>query len=212
MCFSEEASFAAAFALSAISILCFRNTKDEPPYYALAAIPLIFALQQMTEGLQWLYLKGIWNSHGIAIFSRYLFLLIAMVIWPIWIPLSVWLPEKNELRRQGLLALMMLGALVALYDLGVLLIYPVEASIINKSIQYRLSLPESGFWPYAAVVILPWFVSSLPGAYWAGVILALSAVISSYLYYEVFVSVWCFSAGLISFMAWYLLRHRNART
>lgn len=50
MCFSAAASFIAGTTLSAIGVATLRNTKttSELPF---AAIPLLFGLQQLTEGV-----------------------------------------------------------------------------------------------------------------------------------------------------------------
>ena len=50
MCFSASASFIAGTSLSAVGVAALRNTKarSEQP---LAAIPLLFGIQQLTEGV-----------------------------------------------------------------------------------------------------------------------------------------------------------------
>ena len=53
MCFSASASFIAGTSLSAVGVAALRNTKarSEQP---LAAIPLLFGIQQLAEGVIWL--------------------------------------------------------------------------------------------------------------------------------------------------------------
>ena len=50
MCFSASASFSAGVALLGVSVLTLRATRA-PRELPLAAIPLLFALQQLTEGV-----------------------------------------------------------------------------------------------------------------------------------------------------------------
>jgi len=53
MCFSASASFIAGMSLSAIGVAALRNTeaRTEQP---LAMMPLLFGVQQLTEGVTWL--------------------------------------------------------------------------------------------------------------------------------------------------------------
>ena len=53
MCFSASASFIAGTSLSALGVVSLRRTelKTEQP---LAMIPLLFGLQQLSEGVVWL--------------------------------------------------------------------------------------------------------------------------------------------------------------
>jgi hypothetical protein len=53
MCFSATASFGAAVVLGTIGIVAMSKAGTKPQRL-LAAIPLIFAVQQVTEGLIWL--------------------------------------------------------------------------------------------------------------------------------------------------------------
>jgi hypothetical protein len=60
MCFSPEASFAAAGVLVSAGVCCVRGAwvKDRA-YLPLSVVPLFFATQQFCEGLVWL---GLGNS------------------------------------------------------------------------------------------------------------------------------------------------------
>ena len=57
MCFSATASFGASAVLGAIGIIAVAKAKTKPQRL-FATIPLIFAVQQLTEGLLWLSLKN----------------------------------------------------------------------------------------------------------------------------------------------------------
>ena len=105
MCFSATASFAAGALLLGIgtltlsSALATHRRRDLP----FAAIPLLFAVQQMMEGVIWLTFRAeatLLNSvmtHMYSFFSH--------VLWPVWVPVAVLLREPagclNSIRICG---------------------------------------------------------------------------------------------------------------
>jgi hypothetical protein len=60
MCFSATASFSAAVVIGSVGIVTLRAAAVKHDYriLALAALPLLFALQQVVEGLLWLDLAA----------------------------------------------------------------------------------------------------------------------------------------------------------
>lgn len=92
MCFSASASFTAATLLTSIGCVSYA-VATKKRYYLFAAIPLLFALQQATEGFIWLY------PHNAIL--PYIYLSFALIIWPTWVPLSFVMygvPQRNALR------------------------------------------------------------------------------------------------------------------
>jgi hypothetical protein len=98
MCFSALASFSAGAALLAVGAATVRRTRRvaDLPY---AFIPLCFGVQQLLEGALWLTLPQRQNcltgllTQGYSTFSQ--------VIWPIYIPLAVYLLESPGWRRHA---------------------------------------------------------------------------------------------------------------
>jgi hypothetical protein len=62
-----------------------------------AAIPFLFALQQLAEGAVWSTMRGPSPAllHGLAV---NLFLGIGLLVWPIWVPLSLRLLRSGRAR------------------------------------------------------------------------------------------------------------------
>ncbi|WP_394353509.1 DUF6629 family protein [Pedobacter foliorum] len=93
MCFSAPASFAAGVGLLLVGSIAMIKAKTAAQR-VLACIPIFFAMQQVIEGVLWLAL-----SH--AAYARwsdlvmYLFLAFAQTVWPILVPLSMLLFEKD---------------------------------------------------------------------------------------------------------------------
>ena len=99
MCFSATASFTAGAVLVTAGVLSLRHvtSKNALPF---ASIPLLFGLQQMVEGIVWTTF-GSPEVHAIA---TYVFVMFSHVLWPTFVPLSIWLLEKDPLRKKPLLA------------------------------------------------------------------------------------------------------------
>ncbi len=98
MCFSTTASFAAATVLGGIGILSLKKTthRTQIPF---AAIPLVFGTQQLFEGFVWLgLLHQIPQNYYLIAVNAFLFF--AMVVWPLWVPISMTLIEKNEKKKR----------------------------------------------------------------------------------------------------------------
>ena len=74
MCFSAPASFIASGGLAVLGGVSFVTAKKEDKI--LAAIPILFAIQQFCEGIQWIYL----NSGSSSLIAGYLFLFFAFIL------------------------------------------------------------------------------------------------------------------------------------
>jgi Na+/H+ antiporter NhaA len=139
----------------------------------------------------------------------------AQVIWPVMIPLSVLLMEKNATRKKILTVLLAVGAAAAVYYLYGLVFHHAYAEIRGRHISYQNSVTDSlgvtGVIVYLAAVILPLFISSIKRMYVLGIILALSFVVSAVFYTQCLTSVWCFFAAVISFVIFYIIRDSHAK-
>jgi heme A synthase len=61
---------------------------------ALAVIPLLFGIQQLCEGWVWVGLAI--SSHALTIAGATAFLFFALLVWPVWIPLSTLFTERSR--------------------------------------------------------------------------------------------------------------------
>lgn len=157
MCFSASASFGAGVILSAIGVLSLKKAKNSNQT-AFAAIPLIFAVQQISEGFLWLALSDPYYfplQQGMT----FLFLFFAQVMWPIWVPAALLLLTEKEKRTLIQKALVLIGAVVSGYLAYCLSFYPVTAMDTGMHIMYQQDYPEgpglyAGFL-YIVATILP---------------------------------------------------------
>ena len=198
MCFSATASFVAAGVTGAVGIAALRRAQH-PSEWPLAAVPLIFAAQQGVEGLLWLQLP-VAPDGPTTTFLTYLFLLFAEVLWPAFAPLACLLIEPNKTRRMAIMACLVTGLAVAANSFVSIFSHPHTANIIGHHVAY-VSENEVSYLMGTAYLVATGGVIALSSH---RVMIALSAIVivgafvSYMLYWESFVSVWCFFAATAS--------------
>lgn len=208
MCFSAEASFGAGLLISTIGIASLRQVteKEQIPF---AAIPLIFGIQQFTEGILWLALTHP-EYAGLKDVSMYNFLFFAQVVWPVWVPYSIWRIQSAEERNVWLKVLAIIGAVVSLYLFYCLINFKIDASVLSFHIAYEQWYPKNlkmiGASFYLIVTIAPPFLSKFRGMRLLGIAILISYLVTMFFYRSYVISVWCFFAALISASIWYIIR------
>jgi hypothetical protein len=208
MCFSPEASFVGGIIISSIGIATIKKV-HKPSQLIFASIPLFFGIQQIAEGCLWLTLP--YQEYAtIQKISTYTFLIMAEVLWPIMIPLSVLFMEENPKRKQSLWILLGLGILLSLYYVFCLVAFSVTPIISGYHILYKTDFPQSismlAFTVYLVVTITPLFVSSIKRTYLLGIFMFLSCLVTAIFFTQYLTSVWCFFAALISGVIFWILR------
>lgn len=197
MCFSATASFTAGTALSAVGVLTLRKprTQRELP---LALIPLLFGIQQLTEGVLWLSLRH--DLPTLQLWSTYVFSGFSHVLWPIFVPFAVLLVEANRRRQQALGVFLVLGVGVGVYLLYFLVRFGVTAQIHGQSIVY--DSPHFYIWGVLVIYLLATCVSGLFSSHrcinYFGVLAFVLAIAAALVSIHTFVSVWCFFAAVLS--------------
>jgi len=208
MCFSAEASFAGGAIITVIGIATVTKV-HKPSQLIFAMIPLFFGIQQFAEGVLWVTLPNP-EYIGVQKFVTYFFLIMAQLIWPMLIPLSVLFMEENKKKRKFLWGLLVLGTSLALYYGICLLLFSVDPKIVGYHIQYNPDFPESvAKWAFAAYLIAtitPLFVSSVKRIYILGVLMFLSCLVTAIFFTQFLTSVWCFFAAIISGVIFWILR------
>ncbi|MEI9921416.1 MAG: DUF6629 family protein [Bacteroidota bacterium] len=211
MCFSSSASFGAGAVLAVVGTVSITQVRN-PSQIALASIPLLFAVQQVAEGLLWVSIP----DQGASIRQHdatYLFLLFAQVVWPTLVPLSILMMEKESRHKIILRVLTGVGLIVSVYLLYCLVTYHVEARIVGQHISYIQDYPTGLRYPGVALYILatiaPLFFSQVKKMWVLGTIITASYVVTEVFYNNYVLSVWCFLASVISIAV--LLIMRNIR-
>lgn len=194
MCFSPEASFTAGVILTAAGIYTIKSAKKKTEL-PLATIPLIFGIHQLMEG-------GVWVTFPYPVahtIFTYLFVGIAYVFWPAYIPFAVLSLEKIQKNKKILRYFQIAGIVAALGMLFAILKTPVDSFVRQNSICYNVKNITSliGIL-YIAALTLPQFFSSDKFIRLFGIGAIVSLAISYYFYTATFASVWCFFAAILS--------------
>jgi hypothetical protein len=202
MCFSATGSFGVAAVIAGIGAVAVAQKKP-PSHRMLAAVPLMFAAQQVAEGIVWLTIHDP-NKRVATLAAAVVFLAFALVVWPVWVPLSLLKAERKPHRRRALAVLACCGGVVSVYAGQMLLRRPPSAHVAGHSIAYSygtdapallLALYIPG---YILPSIVPFFVSSVSKAKTMGVVLAVAFAATMVMQRQALTSVWCFFAAILS--------------
>ena len=136
MCFSATASFSAGALLLGIGTLTLRSAMATHQRSALpfAATPLLFAVQQLSEGVIWLTFSR--DAPQLNSVMTHVYSFFSHVLWPAYVPLAVWLIEPPGQRRHLLLMFAAAGFAVAAYLLYILVAFPVVSRPTGQHIEY----------------------------------------------------------------------------
>ena len=203
MCFSSSASFVASGGLAIIGGVSFVAAKKEDKI--LAVIPIMFAIQQFFEGIQWVYL----NNGSVSFFSGYSFLFFAFILWPLYVPVAVFVLDKNE--RKILRWFVFGGIVVASYFSIILMTVNVSINKLNSCINYSLNFPfkELIILAYLLAIVGSLCVSSLKIFRYFGVAVGFLGLVA-WLFFELtFTSVWCFFAAIVSLMFFFYVKYKR---
>lgn len=197
MCFSATASFSAGIVLLSVGVLAVKSAR-RPSELPLAAIPLLFAIQQLIEGVVWLtfrYEAPLLNAvmtHAYSFFSH--------VLWPVYVPVAVLLIEPPGWRRTTLWVLCAAGAAVAIYFMYMLVALPVVSRATGQHIEYVS--PHFFAVAVMGLYLLSTAISPMVSSHrWVKVfgVLALASFAAAYYFYaQWFISVWCLFAAILS--------------
>ena len=197
MCFSATASFTAGAALVATGGLTLRKSQGRTEL-PLAIVPLLFGLQQITEGILWLSLRRDWPL--LQVWTTNVYSMFSHVLWPILVPFAIALVETKRRRRAALGVFQTLGLAVGLY-----LLYFLVQSTTIAHIHYRSIVYDSPHFYLGAVLVLYLLATCVSGLLSShrcinafGVLAFILAVAAYQVSARTFVSVWCFFAAILS--------------
>jgi hypothetical protein len=111
MCFSASASFIAGTTLCAAGVATLKSTESrtELPF---AMIPLLFGIQQLTEGVIWL--TFLYDAPLLQQTMTYLYSGFSHVLWPMYVPFAIGILEAVRWRKRAIFAFEAVGVAVGL--------------------------------------------------------------------------------------------------
>ncbi len=198
MCFSAPASFIAAAVAGTAGAVCLARVR-EPGDWPLAAMPVFFATQQAIEGFLWLNLARDPASETTTALTEG-FLIFALVFWPLYAPLAAYAAEPDRRRKPWIAICIAAGAAVAVYFFTTLAATPRIASIHEHHIAYSAdpNLPLAIRVLYPVATCLSLILSSHRAVALGGIVIFIGSLVSYWMYWNAFTSVWCFFAAIAS--------------
>ena len=208
MCFSAEASFIAATVLVPTGLLTMKRAYNtDRRYLPLAALPLLFGLQQAMEGMVWLA-----NGNAAEV-ERYSLadMFFSWMAWPTWVPFSAYFIEA-ERRKPLYLVLAIIGGMLGAMQylpyfahdgwlttqfLPHIIVYQGKELfdyIIGRDMTYTI---------YVAVVIGSLLLSSDVNVRIFGVLVAAVMIVTVLFFSYAYISVFCFGGAVMSlYLVW----------
>ncbi len=195
MCFSATASFTAGTVLIITGVVTLQHVRSKAAF-PFACIPLLFGIQQMIEGVVWISF-GSPVLHSVA---TYTFVMFSHVLWPIYVPTTIYLIEKHPIRKKILWGISLIGALVSIYLFTWSVAGPVTCSIVGQSIAYQMDVPFPlpSFFLYFIATCAGSMVSSSLKIRIFGTAMLLWFFVAHAWYPETLFSVWCFFSAVLS--------------
>ena len=210
MCFSATASFSAGAVLIGFGTLTLKLA-SRPRELLFAAIPLLFAIQQLSEGVIWLTFR--YEAAQLNAVITYVYSFFSHVLWPVYLPVAVLLIEPPGWRRRVLLAFVTAGVAVSVYLFYILVAYQVVSRPTGQHIEYVSPhfFALTTMTLYLASTTLSPCLSTYRTVKVFG-LLALAAFAMAYFFYMTwFISVWCFYAAMLSAVIYLHFAQHNTR-
>lgn len=197
MCFSATASLAAGGFLLGLGTMTVKAARS-PSELPFAAIPLLFAIQQLSEGVVWWTFSH--DAPGLNVVMIQFYSFFSHVLWPVYVPLAVLLLEPTGWRRRLLKITAVAGLAIGMYLLYSMVEYPITARVTGNHIEYVSPhffavVTMTG---YLLATTLSPMLSSQRTVNLFGVLALISFALAYLIYATWFISVWCFFAAVLS--------------
>lgn len=177
-----------------------------------ALFPAIFSFHQFIEGFVWLSRTGAFDGR----IFRYIYIVIAVLLWPVLTPLASALAEPDTQRRRIRYGLFAVGL-----GLGAYLTFKlanasdIEARVVGHSLSYVIaydSHPPGGIdYAYAAITLIPLLTMSNRALNAVGALVGAAFLYTFVEMKEVWFSVWCMSAALFSVLFYFSVNGQDRR-
>jgi hypothetical protein len=216
MCFSPQADLVGGLIVGGIGIDVLHHRDGRSSHNALIALPLVLGFHQFVEAFVWLSLQG-HISAGIGRFAMWVYVSIAFVVLPVFVPIAVFAMEPSARRRQFMAPFLALGLLVAGVLLAAMVHGPLNVRLRPYHLAYSLPLRHGIVIVslYVAAVCGAWLLSSYRPVALYGILNLVAVIVIAKLTADGYASVWCgyaavTSAAIALFMRRPLRRHSPA--
>lgn len=213
VCFAPQADVAGGIVVGAIGVDAYRHLRGRNNHLLLATLPLLLGVHQLVEAFVWWGVEGE-VPHDVGRVALWIYLLIAFVVLPMFVPFAVLALEPTARRRWLMAPFIGLGAGVSAVLLAAMLRAPIDVAERPYHLAYSLSVSHGG-------LVVALYVVAICGALLFsgyrhvaifGFANLLAVAILARITLDGFASLWCayaaLSAGAIAFHMRYAKPHR----
>jgi hypothetical protein len=215
VCFAPQADLAGGVVVGAIGIDAYRHLRGRNNHLLLATLPLLLGAHQLIEAFVWWSIEG-HVPHSVGRVALWLYLLIAFVVLPVFVPAAVVALEPTALRRRRLMPFVVLGAGVSIVLLVAMLRAPIGATEHPYHLEYNVQISHGGFVVglYVLAVCGALLFSGYRHIAIFGFANLIAVAVLARLTLDGFASLWCayaaLAAGAIALHMRYAKPHRAA--
>jgi hypothetical protein len=213
MCFSPQADVVGGVVVTAIGVDAYRHLRGRNDHLLLATLPLLLGLHQIDEVFVWWGLEG-HVPHFVGRVALWIYLLIAFVVLPMFVPIAVLVLEPTAHRRRRMAPFVVLGAGVSSVLFASMLRAPIGVTEHPYHLAYSVRLSHGG-------LVVGLYVTAVCGALLFsgyrhiaifGFANFVAVAFLAWLTLDGFASLWCGYAALSSgAIAWHLRYARPHR-
>jgi hypothetical protein len=199
VCFSPQGDLVGGLVVTAIGVDACRHLHRRSTHLLLATLPLVLGVHQLIESLVWWSLEGD-VPHSVGRVAMWTYLVIALVVVPVVVPLAILRLEPTARRRWRIAPFVALGTIVAAVLLVQMIEGPVTVRLGSYHLAYSIGLHDGV--PIVGLYVIATCGALLLSGYRHVVLVGLAnlaaVVILARLTADGFASLWCFYAALVS--------------
>jgi len=197
VCFSPEGDLVGGIVVTAIGVDAVRHLRHRNDHLALAALPLLLGFHQIDEAFVWWGLQGV-VPHELGRVAMWIYLTIAFVVLPVFVPLVIMLLEPTARRRWRIAPFLAIGAVVSAILLETMLRNRPSVTLGSYHLAYSIGLQHG-------MVVIGFYIVATCGSLLAsgfrhivvfGAANVVAVAILARLSADGFASLWCFYAAL----------------
>ncbi len=183
--------------VTAIGVDAVRHLRHRHDHLALAALPLLLGFHQIDEAFVWWSLQGV-VPQQLGRVAMWIYLLIAFVVLPVFVPLVIMLLEPTRRRKWRIAPFLAIGVGVSAVLLDTLLRNGPSVKLGSYHLAYSIGLQHG-------VLVIGLYIVATCGSLLAsgfrhivlfGVANLVAVVVLARLSADGFASLWCFYAAV----------------
>ncbi len=143
VCFSAQADVVGGVIVVAIGVDAFRHLRGRSSHLLLATLPVLLGAHQLVEAFVWWGLQG-QVPHAVGRVALWIYLLIAFVVLPMFVPFAVLAVEPTARRRWRMAPFVAVGAGVTIALLMAMLSAPIDVVEHPYHLEYVIRISHGG--------------------------------------------------------------------